>query len=33
MRALPDEIEFVEFLEENGNDEAPQFLQFGENII
>ena len=32
MRALPNEIEFVEFLKKNGNDEAPQFSQFGENI-
>jgi hypothetical protein len=33
MRALPNEIEFVEFLKKIGNDEAPQFPQFGENII
>ena len=32
MRTLPNEIEFVEFLKKNGNDEAPQFPQFGENI-
>ena len=32
MRALPNEIEFVEFLKKNCNDEAPQFPQFGENI-
>ena len=27
------EIEFVEFLKKIGNDEAPQFPQFGESII
>ena len=27
------EIEFVEFLKKNGNEEAPQFPQFGESII
>ena len=30
MRALPNEIEFVEFLKKMGND---NFLQFGESII
>ena len=33
MRALSNETEFVEFLKKNGNAEAPQFPQFGENII
>jgi hypothetical protein len=33
MRALPNEIQFVEFLKKIGNDEAPQFPHFGENII
>ena len=33
MRALPNEIEFVEFLKRIGNDQAPQFPQFGESII
>ena len=33
MRALSNEIEFVKFLKKIGNDEAPQFTQFGENII
>ena len=33
MRALSNDIEFVEFLEKIGNDEAPQFPQFGESII
>jgi hypothetical protein len=32
MRALPNEIEFVEFLKKIGNDKVPQFPQFGENI-
>ena len=32
MRALPNEIGFVEFLKKIGNDEAPQFPQFCENI-
>ena len=32
-RALSNEIEFVEFLTKIGNDEAPQFPQFGESII
>ena len=33
MRALPNKIEFVEFLKKNGNDEALEFPQFGESII
>ena len=33
MRALPNEIEFVELLKKIGNNETPQFPQFGENII
>jgi hypothetical protein len=33
MRALPSEVEFVEFLKKIGNDESPQLPQFGENII
>ena len=33
MRTLPNEIKFVEFSKKIGNDEAPQFPQFGENII
>ena len=33
MRALSNEVEFVEFLKTIGNDEAPQFPQFGESII
>ena len=33
MRVLSNEIEFVEFLKKIGNDEAPQFPQFGESII
>ena len=33
MRALSNEIEFVEFLKKNVIDEAPQFPQFGESII
>ena len=33
MRALSNEIEFVEFLKKISNDEAPQFPQFGESII
>ena len=33
MRALVNEIEFAEFLEQIVNDEAPQFPQFGESII
>ena len=33
MRALWNKIEFVEFLKKIGNDEAPQFPQFGESII
>lgn len=33
MRALPSEIEFMEFLKNICYDEAPQFPQFGENII
>ena len=33
MRALSNEIEFVEFLKKIDNDEAPQFSQFGESII
>ena len=32
MRALLNEIEFVEFLKRIGNDEAPQFPQFGKRI-
>jgi hypothetical protein len=30
---IPNEIEFVEILKKIGNDEAPQFPQFGENNI
>ena len=33
MRALLNGIEFVEFLKKIGNDEDPQFPQFGENVI
>ena len=34
MRALPNEIEFVEFLKKKlVLKKAPQFPQFGENII
>ena len=33
MRALSNEIEFVELLKKIGNDEAPQFPQFCESII
>ena len=33
MRALPNEIEFVEFLKKIGNDKLPQFPHFGENVI
>ena len=33
MRALSNEIEFVEFLKKIDIDEAPQFPQFGESII
>ena len=33
MSALSNEIEFVEFFKKIGNDEAPQFSQFGESII
>ena len=33
MRVLSNEIEFVELLKKIGIDEAPQFPQFGENII
>ena len=33
MRALSNEIEFVELLKKIDNDEAPQFPQFGESII
>ena len=33
MRAFLNEIEFVEFLKRIGNNEAPQFPQFGESII
>ena len=33
MRALSNEIEFVELRKKIGNDEAPQFPQFGESII
>jgi hypothetical protein len=33
MRALSNEIEFVKFLKKIGNDEAPQFPQYGESII
>lgn len=33
MRALPNEIQFVEFLKSIGNGVAQQFPQFGDNII
>ena len=33
MKALANKIEFVEFLKKIGNDEAPQFPQFGKSII
>ena len=33
MRALSNEIEFVELLKKTSNDEAPQFPQFGVSII
>ena len=33
MRALSNEIEFVEFLNKIDNDKAPQFPQFVESII
>lgn len=33
MRALPHEIEFVEFLKKIGNGQARQYPEFGENVI
>ena len=33
MRALSNEIEFAEFLKKIGNDGAPQFPQFSENVL
>lgn len=33
MRALPEEIEFVEFLKELGNGERQVFPEFGENVV
>ncbi|XP_055307911.1 ATP-dependent DNA helicase PIF1-like [Sitodiplosis mosellana] len=33
MRALPDEIAFVEFLKKIGNGEATQYPQFGDNTV
>lgn len=33
MRALPEEVEFIEFLKKIGNGEAPKFPHLGEDII
>jgi len=33
MRVLPNELEFVEFLKQIGNNETPNFPQYGDSII